>query len=47
VISRETLAEEIARILEEQEITQTEAAYAVRGSPSEVWLIVNGRTRGF
>lgn len=47
VIPKEPLAEEIARILEEQGITQTEAAYAFRGSPSEVSLIVNGRTRGF
>jgi len=28
-------------------MTQTEAAYAIRGSPSEISLIVNGRTRGF
>jgi len=47
VIPRETLAKEVARILEEREMTQTEAAYAFRGSPSEVSLIVNGRTRGF
>ena len=47
VIPKDTLAKEVARILEEQGITQTEAAYAFRGSPSEVSLIVNGRTRGF
>ena len=47
VIPKETLAQEVAQILDERGITQTEAAYAFRGSPSEVSLIVNGRTRGF
>lgn len=47
MLPTEPFAKEVARILDETGMTQTEAAYAIRGSPSEISLIVNGRTRGF
>ena len=47
VIPKEPLLREVARILEERDMTQTEASYLIRGTPSEISLMVNGRTRGF
>ena len=47
VIPKEMLVREVARILDERGMTQTEASYAIRGTQSEISLIVNARTRGF
>jgi predicted XRE-type DNA-binding protein len=41
------LSREIARILDERGLTQTEAGWIVRDAPSQISLMVNGRTRGF
>ena len=47
VIPKAVLAKEIARILEDQELTQTEAAYIMRDAPSQISLVVTGKLRGF
>lgn len=47
VIPKDILAKEIARILEDQELTQTEAAYLMRDAPSQISLVVTGKLRGF
>ena len=47
VIPKDTLAKEIASILEDQELTQTEAAYIMRDAPSQISLVVTGKLRGF
>lgn len=46
-IPKAVLAKEIARILDDREITQTEASYIIRDAPSQISLMVNGKTRGF
>ncbi|HEY4218115.1 MAG TPA: XRE family transcriptional regulator [Gemmatimonadaceae bacterium] len=47
VISKDVLAKEVARILDQNAMTQTEAAYIIKDSPSQISLIVTGKTRGF
>ena len=47
VIPKNVLAKEIASILEDQELTQTEAAYIMRDAPSQISLVVTGKLRGF
>lgn len=47
VIPKATLAKEIAGILEDQGLTQTEAAYIMRDAPSQISLVVTGKLRGF
>jgi predicted XRE-type DNA-binding protein len=47
VIPKSVLAKEIASILEDQELTQTEAAYIMRDAPSQISLVVTGKLRGF
>lgn len=47
VIPKEVLAKEIARILDDQNLTQTEAAYIMRDAPSQISLVVTGKLRGF
>jgi predicted XRE-type DNA-binding protein len=47
VIPKEVLAQEIATILEDQQLTQTEAAYIMRDAPSQISLVVTGKLRGF
>ena len=47
VIPKETLAKEIARILDDKGLTQTEAAYIMRDAPSQISLVVTGKLRGF
>jgi predicted XRE-type DNA-binding protein len=47
VIPKEVLAKEVAKILEDQELTQTEAAYLMRDAPSQISLGVTGKLRGF
>lgn len=47
VIPKNVLAKEIARILDDQQLTQTEAAYIMRDAPSQISLVVTGKLRGF
>jgi predicted XRE-type DNA-binding protein len=47
VIPKNVLAKEIASILEDQNLTQTEAAYIMRDAPSQISLVVTGKLRGF
>jgi predicted XRE-type DNA-binding protein len=47
VIPKNVLAKEIASILENQQLTQTEAAYIMRDAPSQISLVVTGKLRGF
>lgn len=47
VIPKNVLAKEIANILEDQQLTQTEAAYIMRDAPSQISLVVTGKLRGF
>lgn len=47
VIPKAVLAKAIADILDEEELTQTEAAWMLRDSPSQLSLIVSGKLRGF
>ena len=47
VIPKSILAKEIASILEDQNLTQTEAAYIMRDAPSQISLVVTGKLRGF
>jgi predicted XRE-type DNA-binding protein len=47
VIPKNVLAQEIATILEDQQLTQTEAAYIMRDAPSQISLVVTGKLRGF
>lgn len=47
VIPKNVLAKEIASILDDQQLTQTEAAYIMRDAPSQISLVVTGKLRGF
>jgi len=47
VIPKETLAKEIARIVDDGGLTQTEAAELLDDAASQVSLVVNGRVAGF
>jgi predicted XRE-type DNA-binding protein len=47
VIPKNILAKEIATILDDQQLTQTEAAYIMRDAPSQISLVVTGKLRGF
>jgi predicted XRE-type DNA-binding protein len=47
LIKKAPLAREIARILDDRGLTQTEASYIVRDAPSQLSLIVNGHLAGF
>lgn len=47
VIQKEILAREVARILEDENLTQTEAAYLIHDAPSQVSLMVTGKVKGF
>jgi predicted XRE-type DNA-binding protein len=47
VIPKHILAKEIDRILQDRQLTQTEAAYIMRDAPSQVSLVVTGKLRGF
>jgi predicted XRE-type DNA-binding protein len=47
VIPKAVFAREIARILEDEQLTQTEAAYIMRDAPSQISLVVTGKLRGF
>jgi predicted XRE-type DNA-binding protein len=47
IIPKNILAKEISTILDDQELTQTEAAYIMRDAPSQISLVVTGKLRGF
>ena len=47
VVPKAKLAREIARILDDENLTQTEAAYRVKDAPSQISLMVTGNLRGF
>jgi predicted XRE-type DNA-binding protein len=47
LIKKAPLAKEIARILEDRGLTQTEASYIVRDAPSQLSLMVTGKLAGF
>ena len=47
VISKDVLAKEVARIIDDNGLTQMEAAYIIKDSPSQISLIVTGKTAGF
>jgi len=47
MIPKNVLAKKIASILEDQNLTQTEAAYIMRDAPSQISLVVTGKLRGF
>lgn len=47
MIPKGALAKEIAAILDDRELTQTEAAHIMRDAPSQVSLVVSGKLRGF
>jgi len=47
VVPKAVLAKEVAKILEDRELTQTEAAYVMRDAPSQISLVVTGKLRGF
>ena len=47
VVDKSVFAREIAEIMRERDLTQTEASFIVREPPSQLSLIVNGKLRGF
>ena len=47
IIPKALLAKEVARILDDRQLTQTEAAYVMRDAPSQISLVVTGKLRGF
>ena len=47
LIKKAILAKEIARILDDQGLTQTEASFIAREAPSQLSLITTGKLRGF
>lgn len=47
LIPKKVLAKEVARILDDRGLTQTEAAYIIRDAPSQISLMVTQKTRGF
>lgn len=47
MIPKAVFAKEIAAILDDQQLTQTEAAYIMRDAPSQISLVVTGKLRGF
>jgi predicted XRE-type DNA-binding protein len=47
VVPKEPFAREIARILRDEALTQTEASFILRDQPSQLSLVVNGHLDGF
>jgi predicted XRE-type DNA-binding protein len=47
LIKKAPIAKEIARIIKERGLTQTEASYIVRDAPSQLSLITTGKLTGF
>ena len=44
---KQAIAKDIAQILIDQQLTQTDAAYIMQDAPSQVSLVVTGKLRGF
>lgn len=47
VKTKQVIAQDIGRILDERSLTQTEAAYLMQDAPSQVSLVVSGHLHGF
>jgi len=47
IVPKGILAKEIARILDDEGLTQTEAAYRIKDAPSQISLMVTGKIKGF
>lgn len=47
LIKKAVLAKEIARIIRDRGLTQTEASFIVRDAPSQLSLITTGKLAGF
>ena len=47
IIPKGVLAREIAGILRDRQLTQTEAGYLLHDAPSQISLVVTGKTQGF
>ena len=47
IIPKAVLSRQIAGILRDRQLTQTEAAYMIHDAPSQISLVVTGKTRGF
>jgi hypothetical protein len=41
------VAKDVARILEDRQLTQTQASYETGEAPSQISLVVTGKLRGF
>ena len=47
LIPKDKLAKEVARVVAQRELTQAEAATLIEDAPSQVSLMVTGKTKGF
>lgn len=45
--AKQTIAKEIAQIIDDRKLTQNEAAFLMKDAPSQVSLVVTGKLRGF
>jgi predicted XRE-type DNA-binding protein len=45
--AKRAVAKDIAKILEDRKLTQTDAAFLMKDAPSQVSLVVTGKLRGF
>lgn len=46
-VAREGMASSVATILDDRDLTQTEAAFIMKDAPSQISLVVTGKLRGF
>lgn len=44
---KQEIAKAIAKYLDENALTQTEASYVMKDAPSQISLVVSGKLRGF
>lgn len=44
---KRAIAVDIAAVIEDRQLTQTEAAYQMQDAPSQISLVVTGKLRGF
>jgi predicted XRE-type DNA-binding protein len=47
VVDKRWLGREIARIIEDRGLTQTEASYVIKDAPSQISLVNTGKLDGF
>ena len=47
LIPKDKLAKDVARVVAQRELTQAEAATLIEDAPSQVSLMVTGKTKGF